>query len=402
MLVAPKLKTHSITKSSITLLFIFLLFFPKGGIKIGPVPITWGYLLLLFFALTSLFQHSYSINKDRCKATLLMLPFQALSFCSFIFLSIERVSMTLSFILSLFFFPYFFFLLFSSSIDMIEENYLSKMLTRGILFVSCFGIFLFFSKMILGYFLQIPLLTVNLDDFQKLDDKCIDRGFGFKLISTYNNGNLYGICLLMLLPLYSIFENSKLRKGVVKFSLLLTISRTVWVGLFAYEFFYDLIVSKKKKLFFLKAISSLCIILSALYAFSVYYELPLSFFFDHTLGGRRRYILQAFFDPSLLPNISFKEIREAVYPSIFEQFGLIGFLLFILQLTSPVIIKGMQKQRFTKMERALFLGIFLYWVLCISDGAMLLIPTMAFYWFLSSLLLKNFSSSVEPFQTSDI
>jgi hypothetical protein len=373
-------------------LFLFLLFFPKGGIKLGPIPITWGYLLLALFSLSALFQKHFSFSLDRCKTLLLMLPFQILSALSFLFLSIERMTQTLSFLLTFFFLPYIFFLLFSKPIDQIDEKHFVKLIKKGVLFISCYGIFLFSYKIFTGQFLCIPLLTMNLGDYQDIDQKCIDRGFGFKLISTFNNGNLYGICLLMLLPIYCLTEKSFYKKGLCKLSLLLTLSRTVWIGFFAYELLYTLIVSKNKKLFFIKAIISAAAITSSLSLLAFYYDLPLSFFLDHTLGGRAKLIAKSFQNPTLFPNIPFQEIREAVYPSIFEQFGLIGLFTFLLFLTAPFLVKFMQIQKLLSTERGLLLGIILYWILCFSDGAILLIPTMVFYLFISSLLLKNRST----------
>ena len=87
-----------------------------------------------------------------------------------------------------------------------------------------------------GRFVEIPFLTVNFHDVGTLETtKYIDRGGIFKLISTYNNGNVYGVCLLMLLPFYNSVEPSKLKRMIVKLSLLLTLSRTVWFGLFFAE-----------------------------------------------------------------------------------------------------------------------------------------------------------------------
>ena len=56
-----------------------------------------------------------------------------------------------------------------------------------------------------GKFIEIPFLTVNAGDYGTLEStKHINRGGYLKLISTYNNGNVYGVATLILLPL--VFE----------------------------------------------------------------------------------------------------------------------------------------------------------------------------------------------------
>ena len=89
----------------------------------------------------------------------------------------------------------------------------------AVLFVSAYGIFLFFYKLGTGSFIEIPYLTVNAGDLGELEGKSIDRGGIFKLISTYNNGNVYGISILILLPLYAHLEKRLSRVLTVKASL---------------------------------------------------------------------------------------------------------------------------------------------------------------------------------------
>src|SRR5690606_25097688 len=84
----------------------------------------------------------------------------------------------------------------------------------------------------------------NAGDVGALEGKHIDRGGIFKLISTYNNGNIFGICMVMLLPLYACLERRTWPQLVVKAALVLTLSRTVWAGLIAYEVLHRLYVRR--------------------------------------------------------------------------------------------------------------------------------------------------------------
>lgn len=378
-----------IKKGTLLLLALFLLFFPKGGFMISGIPLTWGYILIALFALFSLNKKVFCVNLDRISCLVLMLPFQLLSLTSFALYPPENPGKVLAFTVSFFCLPYIFFLLFSRSIDEIDPSFLKKLIKAGVLFVSLYGLFLFFFKITTGEFFQIPLLTVNLADYGDIDTKCIYRGFGYKLISTFNNGNLYGICLLMLLPLFTVYQKKILPKILVKASLLLTLSRTVWAGLFIYELLFDLIVTKNKKAFFQKSLLSLLAILLATFAIALYYDLSLSFFLDKSLGGRTGYILKSLENPHFLPHIPFEDLRESIYPSVFEQFGLIGLIFFLIQITSPLLVKCINPKKLTLEQRAVFFGLMLYWLISTSDGAILLIPTMAIYWFLGSFLHSN-------------
>jgi len=43
----------------------------------------------------------------------------------------------------------------------------------------------------------------------------------------------------------------------------------------------------------------------------------------------------------------------------------------------------------TSFQRSLLSGLFIYLIISCSDGALLFIPVMVFYWFLSALLLAK-------------
>ena len=55
-------------------------------------------------------------------------------------------------------------------------------------------------------------LTVNAGDLGELDSsKFNQRGSVSKLISTYNNGNIFGVCTLMLFPIFYEYTKSKIK-----------------------------------------------------------------------------------------------------------------------------------------------------------------------------------------------
>ena len=371
------------------LLFLFcffLLIFPKGGIKLGGVPLTWGYFLLGLSSFYLLFQKTYCINRDHIRAQLLFFPFQVISLFSFFFLGVQSTSGLVSFIVTVFLLPFSIFTLHSSTIDQIDKDQLFSLVKKAIVFLASYGIFLFFYKALTGQFIKIPLLTVNLQDYQTLDDKCIDRGYAFKLISTYNNGNLYGICMLMLLPLFMHIAPSKSKKALIITSLILTLSRTVWMGIVFSEILVAITAKSKEALISLAA--QLLTAAALLYSLCYYYEIPLEFFLDFSLGGRLNNIHKI--EPyNIFGNSPFVWINEITYLGVLENFGLSGLLSFILFLLAPLLLYLLKKGPRKKEDLPLILGILNYCFLSLSDGAFLLIPVMVFYYFISAFLLRE-------------
>lgn len=367
---------------------LFIIVFPKGGIKIKNIPITWGYDLLAILGFSLLFRKKYEVNKNHTLVLLALLPFQIVSLITILINGATNIGFTISFFTSFFVLPFIFLFILSEYFERMDFNFFIKIIRRSLLFIASYGIFLFFFRIFMGYFFEISFLTINYHDSGLLDyTKCIDRNKIFKLISTYNNGNLYGICILMLLPFYSLIEKSHLKKMVVKTSLILTISRTVWIGLIFHEFLYDFFIKKNKRLSLIKfCISSslfifLFLFLPKLIGFNLYW------LFDKELGGRltdfdiENYIV-------FFPKVSFTGISEMIYLSIFQNFGILGFTTFLLAILSPLFIYFLSysKRKVLSLDKCLMIGIINYLFISISDGGMLYIPTLAIFWIISSLL----------------
>lgn len=377
------MKQSSLNKISVFLLFCFLLIFPKGGMKLFNVPITWGYLLLGFFSVLTFFNKKIEINHKRLFSFLTILPFIFVCSLSFLINGIVSIEFTISFIVSFIILPFIFYIAFSGSIEALNIEYFSKLLKNSIFIVAIFGIFLFFYKIAFNKFIQIPFLTVNFNDYNLLDIKHIDRGNVYKLISTFNNGNLYGICILMFFPLYLLLEKSFFKKTCMIISLTLTISRTIWIGLLVSLVFYYLLVNRKN---YIQFIAFLFISLLSIYFVLSVFEFSNDFVFDKDLGGRFDQ-LSYLKDISIISHKSFSRIEEMTYLSILDQFGIIGLLNFIIAMTCPFIF--IIKKQLNEFHKCIVLGLITYLIIAISDGAILLIPTMAYYWFLSSALLTN-------------
>lgn len=383
-----KRKKSKILNFFVLILMLFLVVFPKGGIKFKNIPITWGYLLLAIISISTLFRKKYFVRKDHIYSLIALIPFQVYSFLSIYINGIQSVGFFISFLVSFLFLPFIFFLVFSEYIENLDLIYFFKIFKRSLLFISSYGIFLFFYRGIFGSLFEIPLLTTNFHEKGLLESiKCINhRGFFLKLISTYNNGNIYGICLLMLLPLYKYLEKSIIKKSIIKLSIILTLSRTVWIGFIISEFLFDFFIIKNKKKSLIKFLtSSLCFITILLVFAKFYLYKPIYWYFDPTLGGR---LLDKSFAVNFFSHLPFVHIEEIVYLSIFNTFGFLGLLFFIIGIFFPLfnyLFKNINVVK-SPIDTCIFLGLLTYLIISISDSATLYLPVMAFYWFLSSFL----------------
>lgn len=385
----------------ILFLFTFLLLFPKGGIKLGPVPITWGYLGLaavaLWLPLSLWFRRSAPVRRLRLSVLAALVPFQAIVWLTLLANGTNGLGFAISLLVTFFFIPVVFVLILGIHLDRLDLDYLFRLFRWGVPVVAAYGVFLFFYKLKTGSFIEIPYLTVNAGDYGNLEGKYIDRGGVFKLISTYNNGNIYGVCMLTLLPFYSWLERSRVRTGVVKLSLLLTLSRTVWLGLIFYEVMHRLYVRRLSARSVAAMGGALLVVFAGVWlALGLLEVNPAVFLLDRNLGGRIGQ-LSALETAGLVGDVRFEAILEMVYLSVLNNFGLLGLAAFLLAMTAPLAMHllGVVPFSGTSYKKSLALGLATYLFVAMSDGALLFIPVMAFYWFIVSLLLSANDSFLE-------
>jgi hypothetical protein len=383
----------TIEKGIIVFLVAFLLVFPKGGIKVAGVPLTWGYLslgpLFLSFPLGLLVGRARPVMKTRLLSLLTLLPFQIVIWAALLTRGTSNTGFAISLIIAFFFLPVVFVLVLGIHLDRLDLAFVFRLLRIAVFSVALYGIFLFIYKLKTGSFVEIPYLTVNAGDVGELENKHINRGGIFKLISTYNNGNIYGVSILMLLPLYAWLEKSRTKTLVVKASLLLTLSRTVWVGLILYEILARVYVKRVSGRTLAILGVSLVLMTVGIGAVMTLMGADVSFLLDRKLGGRIGQWRQLD-TATVLPTTRFEAIVEIVYLSVLESFGLLGLLGFLVAMTTPVLLQLAGAVPFGRSpyKRSVAAGLIIYLAVAMSDGAMLFIPVMAFYWFLVSLLLS--------------
>lgn len=383
------------------LLLTFLVLFPKGGVKIGTIPLTWGYLLLGITGIACVpwwvMRISTTVRRPVLLALASLIPIQLLIIYSLLANGVADTGFATSTCLALFGLPVFFMILVPQFLrSSLRMEKLLSVLRAFIFATAIYGIFLFFWHIVSGHFIEIPYLTVNAGDVGTLEtSKDIDRGGLFKLISTYNNGNVYGASILILLPLFDLIERRTWRKLLVRVALLLTLSRSVWIGMIVLQIFYlvrDLSRDFRDFPYIRlgKSVKSLLILIPSAFVVGlgmVLMSTGLGFLLDTSFGGRSAQFA-AFTNATVLPSVPVDAFLEVVYASAAQLFGYAGLFALVLFLTFPIIIYLTHPRiRKEKLNTAAFLGLLVYVFMCGMDGAFDYIPVMAFYWFAYMLFI---------------
>jgi hypothetical protein len=393
-------KPHPVTMFIVWFLTVFLVLFPKGGMKFGILPLTWGYLC---FALTTppllvvrMVALPLRLPVRLWAAIAALLPIQLVCVFAVAFYGIFDPPYAVSTITSLFFLPWIFLLVYPPFLRFVDGERFARYFRFCIVAAALWGIFLFFWHPLTGSFVEIPYLTVNIDDYGNLEyTKHINRGLFFKLISTYNNGNLYGVATLILLPLYELLEKARWRRIAIKLALLLTLSRTVWAGLVVAEMMpLGLLLFRQLGTFprlhlgdASKRVFALIATVALIFAALLFNASKLSFLFDPTLGGRAS-MVDLIFHATILPSHPLSAFQEVLYPSAADRLGYVGLIAITLLMLSPVLLLFVDSSALqSPSRRAALKGLILYAFLATSDAAFNFLPTMAFYWFVYMIYL---------------
>jgi hypothetical protein len=388
------IRQHPIAAVVSWLLLTFLVLFPKGGIKVGDTPLTWGYLILGFTAVPLCFVRLISLplgfSPRAVFAMATILPFQAVYLFSYFKNGIDDFGYAISIFVSFFVLPGIFLLVYPSFLSYIDGSRFESYLRTCILTVAIYGIFLFFWHPLTGHFIEIPYLTVNAADYGLLETtKNIARGDFFKLIATYNNGNLYGVATLILLPIYNLLESKRWRRSVIKIALVLTLSRTVWAGLIVDQVLSLLWLLRKSIVTFprlylggaAKRVVAVAITIGLVLSALLFNSNTIAFLFDPTLGGRSGESA-AFLHPTFLPDMPLAGFAEMLYSSALTDYGIVGLLSVLLIFLGPIILFTINTRiARSPVKMAALKGLILYAIVATIDGATNLIPVMAFYWF---------------------
>ena len=372
--------------------------FPKGGLRLGGLPLTWGYLLLFLSVVCLLPYRMLAVRAQYVRRHLaafaFIVPFFILFFYSLIGYGVSGK----------YFLPVLFLWFYPPMLSMLDRERVLKCLHYCVFFAAIYGIFQFFWRPVMGYYIQIPFLTSNGDDILDLATTHNNaRGYFFKLISTYNNGNLYGAATLIVLRLYDLATPKAWQRWTLRLALVLTLSRTIWAGLVINELLsLGAVVLEQAKTFprirlGRAAKTAIFLLLMApffVFATKLVKNGDTSFLLDPTLGGRTgqfQHLGEISFFPTFPSQFMFTEV---IYLSAINLFGYVGFICITLILLSPVGILLIDKRALADpVRRTAFKGLILYALICTSDGAIDYIPISAFYWFAYMIFLFGLPGS---------
>jgi len=376
----------SVFGTAIAVIIFYMIALPKGGIKVGGVPLTIGYAFTPLLALLAMARgRGLSLPVDRLLA---LVPAVALALWSALVVHINGAESTgslISYFVSVLYLPFFGLITFSPLLLDDRRHLVERAFVWAIRFIVVYGIFLFFFKQVTGRWIEIPYVTVNVADVGQLDDKLIQRGSFFKLISTYNNGNIFGVCVMLMAPLYCLLEEKRILRAALYVALFLTLSRTAWIGmalLFALRSFGRGV--RPSTILYLLVSSAIAVVILSFTVTAMGRDM--SFLWDRNLGGRIAQ-LDVLSDMRIIPYEVFTSLPEIAYLGAIRYFGIPGFFLFIAYLgVVPAILwlEGVPALSLTPAA-ACQQGLLIYMVIACSDAAFGFIPVMMVFWMIAGM-----------------
>ncbi|GHB09894.1 hypothetical protein [Salinicola rhizosphaerae] len=375
----------------VALVATFAVALPKSGVAIGGIPLNTIYLLIALsfpiLLLKAMLSQGKLVRQDRYSIYVWMLvPFWLLFLTITLINGPGSVGVYFGYIMALIMVPIFFYL-WSKRLGPQEIQYLLRCLKNAIRFAVGFGLFLFVFKIGTGQYFSIPMLTTTFGAELTLEAKMNDRGGLYKLFSTYNNGNIYAVCMIMLLPVYTVIEKRRYWVILAMLSIMLTLSRTAWALLMVYCVFEYLIFNRAisvKRLILICA--ALCLVVPGIIGLLGIMGQDVTFLFDSNLGGRAAY-LSYFFDAGLISTSPLTWSYEIPYVSFAEFVGLISLIPFLMFFSNVISARSLFDVS-RPVSRSASIGCVMYWVATFSDAALVLVPTFVIY---SLLVMLSFS-----------
>ena len=384
----------------LTALTIFINFwFPKGGIKIGGIPITIGEVL---FGLLVIFWIMFKVINKKIKFSIVLLIAEVYFLIRMIIAYNQNVNIVefTGYAIPLIVFPFIFFVIINEINTQKKYEIIMKILVIGFFFL-CIYSFIQYTFGIADT--SIPGITVNYSDYKEngktwyLHKSNGTSNENCKIVSTYQNGNLLGVNLIIFFPIIYEYlvnsEKSKLALTSLIFFILtvfLTLSRSCWVGIILFILFRVVLDKNKnkqelvKKLFlFVFAIIAIIIIFTKIPLVS---NRILNMDINDVLRASGRTNGAIMFFKSILNNgniiinliigaygftLTEGLAYEATPVAVFKISGLIGLLLWLIPFI--LFIKKMNKK--DDIEKSYRLDLIIWLIVACIEGAYWLPPT---------------------------
>lgn len=391
-------------------LTVFLnIWIPKGGMKISGIPLTIGnivyFLLIILFILYILFTGKIAKSK--------------ISFCILISVIVFAIRLLLaegygnydvntivSYITPLCVFPLIYMIAYQLIDNEEKLNTIVKIVVYGFIFVSLYSIL----QIIFGINeVAIPGITVNYSDFKESPlwylQKANNIGSYSKIVSTYQNGNIFGVNLILFFPLVFEFVKSfSNRKAyllllIFLFVAFMTLSRTCWLGMGIYLLLRFIFNKSKRKLDLV--VKALIIVILPIIVSYIFKQIPqlgdrllqTNLSNVSTLSGRAPdaisllnstsdNILSIIIGPYGIIKYS-GGAYEMTYLAIYMLSGIVGLVIWFIPIISALVL--FRKYKNNIIAKGVFYGIITWSIIAFVEGAFWLPPTGLNLWLILAL-----------------
>lgn len=357
---------------------IVLLAFPKAGVYAGNIPLTAGYALL---ALTGLLQLIRLANRGGVKLRadyvflgLMFLLLGVLQAGAFSMYGTQSLGSAISIVASTLIVPCLALLSVHWLVDTLGLDRFMRTLRIALLIVFVFGIASFAVYNTTGKVIGIPFVTTTGADVSLVADRHNLRGSMIKMFSTYNNGNILGVNVLIwgaVAAAGTTFSLMQFRSICV-----LTLSRSVWLGLAAMELAHAFLRRSVRGIAYSVAFVVLLTVVVAAASISIGRD-PTDFLLDANLGGR-----VASFQENLYRSQKVGWTNESLYAASYLALGPLGAILLVATWVVPIVRGGTNRLQ-TNCRVAL--GVYMF--VAAAEAAFNLVPTQASYWMIAGLAM---------------
>ena len=389
----------------------FNIWFPKAGIKVAGIPLTVGNVFLAITFICWLYKKIVEGHVTVHKIGYSIMILMVFSLVKYVVMG--DILSNIGYVIPLVIYPLIFFIAY----DLIDN----KQKEQRIINVICFGFFFISIYALLQYIFGIekvciPGITVNLSDYIKYGSKWYlqknnnNAGVGTKIISTFQNGNLYGVNTLLIFPIAYQFFKEKNKNSIMYISLILfvicvflSLSRACWVGIILFMLFGIFLENEKtQKSFYRKIVMIFLCFMLVIFSFKYFPTIATRLSsMDKSdiisMSGRTeglQDVVKNFNEYKyafiwLIGSKGFIERVGLAYEmtplAMLVQIGLIGLLLFYGILYN--VWKSMNKKMW--LQNAIKLSIFIWVVVGCIEGAFWLPPTALNIFLLLAIGLAN-------------
>lgn len=371
---------------TMAVLLVFNIALAKAGFTAGGTPVTFGYILLgaaAPFALIGLVRRSVLSPSAFVHLLIGYLPIGLLALYKIQTYTASPVALLVMGTVFLLL-PAIILGILSPYLEDLTEAQILSVLKWCVRFAVAWGLLNFTLYFLTKQFIAIPYLTMNAADAAEVFSKNNRRGPLMKLVSTYNNGNIFGVCMIMLGPLYIYAENKKSWVAAFIVAIMLTLSRSAWAGLLLMGAMMVVVgqlkINRGPLWIAILVVAALLMTIMPLLGWTS------DNLFDANLGGRLHQISDLQWTWWGAQRI---QISEILYAGLLQSFGVAGGLLALLALGMGALYGFSNFQRLSMLRKAALAGLLCYLGIAASDAAFIFPPTMATFLFLNAMVYRR-------------